>query len=140
MGKINAGRVILGGLLAGLVINIGEFALNGVILTKDWDAAMRSLGKQPIGGQAIAVFIALGFVVGIVTVWVYAAIRPRFGAGPKTAICAGLTVWALSSLYSAVGQLPLGIVPTRLILIVAVWELVQTPIAAVAGAWLYKEE
>jgi hypothetical protein len=89
---------------------------------------------------AVAVFIALGFVVGIVTVWVYAAIRPRLGAGPKTAICAGLTVWALSSLYSAVGQLPLGIVPTRLILIVAVWELVQTPIAAVAGAWLYKEE
>jgi hypothetical protein len=140
MGKINAGRVILGGLLAGLVINIGEFLLNGVILRNDWDAAMRSLGRQPIGTQAIAVFIALGFVVGIVTVWVYAAIRPRLGAGPKTAICAGLTVWALSSLYSAVGQLPLGIVPTRLILIVAVWELVQTPIAAVAGAWLYKEE
>ena len=34
-----------------------------------------------------------------VTVWLYAAIRPRFGPGPKTAICAGLIVWGLSYLY-----------------------------------------
>ena len=29
---MNYGRVILGGLVAGLVLNIGEFVLNGVIL------------------------------------------------------------------------------------------------------------
>ena len=35
MGKINMTRVILGGLLAGLVINIGEFILNDTILGED---------------------------------------------------------------------------------------------------------
>ncbi len=139
MGKINAGRVILGGLLAGLVMNVGEYVLNGVILHDDWDSAMRSLGKQPIGGQAIAVFLALGFLVGIVAVFVYAAIRPRFGAGAKTAIWAGLIVWALTSLFTAIGQWPTGIFPTKLLLVPLVWELIQNPIATVAGAWLYKE-
>jgi len=139
MGKLNMGRVILGGLLAGLVIDIGEFVLNGVILAKDWDAAMKALGKEPIGMQAISVFIVMGFLTGIVIVWIYAAIRPRFGAGVKTGICAGLVVWVLTSLFAAIGQAPTGIFPTRLLVIACVWTLVETPLAAVAGAWLYKE-
>ena len=32
MGKINLGRVLLGGLLAGLILNIGEFVLNEKVL------------------------------------------------------------------------------------------------------------
>jgi hypothetical protein len=40
MSSINWGRVILGGLLAGMVINVFEFFLNGVALAKDWQAAM----------------------------------------------------------------------------------------------------
>jgi len=32
MGKINLGRVILGGLVAGVIINVAEGVLNGVIL------------------------------------------------------------------------------------------------------------
>src|SRR5205807_4698495 len=140
MGKINVGRVILGGLLAGVVINIAEFVLNGIVLRKDWDNAMRSLNKPAIGGQAIAVFVGLGFLTGIVLVWVYAAIRPRFGPGPKTALYAGLLVWVLTSLFSVIGQSPAGIFPARLMLIGLVWGLIETPIASVAGAWLYKED
>jgi hypothetical protein len=139
MGKINMGRVILGGLLAGLIINIGEFVLNGVILKKDLEDVMRSINKPPISDSAVAVFLVLGFVLGIIIVWIYAAIRPRFGPGPKTAICAGLTVWALAYLYTAAGQAPIGLFPTRLLVIGTVWGLFELAIAAVAGAWLYKE-
>jgi hypothetical protein len=139
MGKINMGRVILGGLLAGLIVNIGEFVLNGVILAKDFEDVMKSLNKPPISGSAIAVFLVLGFVLGIIIVWIYAAIRPRFGPGPKTAVCAGLTAWSLAYLYTAVGQAPIGLFPTRLLVIGTVWGLVELAIAAVAGAWLYKE-
>lgn len=139
MGKINMGRVIAGGLLAGLVINIGEFVLNGYILEKDWEAAMKSLGKEPIGMQAVAVFLALGFLLGITAVWIYAAVRPRLGAGPKTAICVGLIVWVLTSLFVTLGQLPTGIFPTRLLVLPLVWGLVELPLGTVAGSWLYKE-
>ena len=39
MGGINLRRVVLGGLLAGLVIDAGEYLLNVVVLGEDMDAA-----------------------------------------------------------------------------------------------------
>ncbi len=139
MGKINMGRVILGGLLAGLIINLGEFLLNGVILSQELEDMMRTLNKPAVGGSQIAVFVVMGFVLGILIVWIYAAIRPRYGAGAKTAVCAALIAWALAYLYTGVGQAQMGIFPTRLLIIGTVWGLVELLIAAVAGAWLYKE-
>ena len=56
MGKINRNRVILGGLVAGAIINIFESVLNGVVLAKDMEAAIKALGRQMGGGQ-LAAFI-----------------------------------------------------------------------------------
>ncbi len=140
MGKINVGRVVLGGLLAGVVLNIGEFLLNEPILGEQWTAAMAALNLPPVGGGAIASFVVMSFVLGIAIVWIYAAMRPRFGAGPKTAIIVGLTVWFLVWLWSFGGTTVIGLYPTNLVLITLVWGLFEVPIASLAGAWLYKEE
>ena len=140
MGKINLAKVVLGGLVAGLVINVCEFVLNEPILGDRWKAAMESLNREAIGGQAIAVFVVLGFLLGIVSVYVYAAIRPRFGAGAKTAVCAGLLVWSLAYLYPIVGMIPVKLFPTSLAVTALVWGLVEIPLATVVGAWLYSEE
>ncbi|MBW3660918.1 MAG: diaminopimelate decarboxylase, partial [Gemmatimonadetes bacterium] len=43
MGTIDRGRVILGGLVAGVVLNVGEYVLNGLLLRERWDAAMTEL-------------------------------------------------------------------------------------------------
>jgi hypothetical protein len=136
---MNMARVILGGLVAGLVINIGEFVLNGVILASSMESAMARLNLPPVGGSAIALFMILGFALGILTVWLYAAIRPRYGTGPKTALCAGATVWFLAYLYPSVGMGAMGLFSTNLIVIGVVWGLVEILVAAVAGAWLYTE-
>ena len=77
MGHINFGRVVLGGLLAGLVINISEFLLNGVVLAEDMNAVMAAMNKPPMTGSMIGLFLLLGFGLGVVLVWLYAAIRPR---------------------------------------------------------------
>ena len=69
--------MILGGLVAGVTINVFEFLLNGVILANDMQAAIGALGKQ-MGGGALASFTVWGFLVGIFAVWLYAAIRPPF--------------------------------------------------------------
>ena len=45
MGKINWGRVFLGGLLAGVVLNLFEFVLHSIVLEEDWQAAFAALGK-----------------------------------------------------------------------------------------------
>ena len=39
MGKINMSRVLLGGLVAGVVINAIEGLVNGVLFEADWVAA-----------------------------------------------------------------------------------------------------
>jgi len=140
MGKINMGRVVLGGLLAGLVINIGEFVLNMPILGNQWNDAMKALNRPPLDAQAPTFFILISFLLGILVVWVYAAIRPRFGAGPMTAICAGWVVWGLAILYPTAGALPLHLFPRRLLLYTTVWEFIELPVAALVGAWIYREE
>lgn len=140
MGRINMSRVLLGGLLAGLVINIGEFLFNGVLFAEELNQAARALGVEPPGAEAIAVFMVQALVMGIVAVWLYAAIRPRFGAGPGTAVLAGLIVWFLAPAMSAVQDLALGIFPPKLLAFGLMWTLVEVPLAAVLGAWVYREE
>ena len=139
MGKINLARVILGGIVAGFVMNIGEFILNGKILAVDWEAAMRSLNRNSISEHEILVFVIMTFVLGIMAVWLYAAIRPRFGPGPKTAICAGLVVWFFVGLYTCVGYWVMNLFPSRILTLGILWSVLEIPIGTLAGAWLYKE-
>ena len=79
----------------------------------------------------------LGFGLGWMLLWIYAAIRPRLG--PKTAICAGFVVWVLSYAWPSLSGMPMGIFPNRLFIINMIWGLVDCPVAALAGAWLYRE-
>jgi heme A synthase len=79
-------------------------------------------------------------LVGILAVWVYAAVRPRFGAGPKTALRTGLMLWLLVYVQATVGIAPLELFPARLMLLGLPISLVEIVLATLAGAWLYKEE
>jgi hypothetical protein len=47
MGKINFGRMILGGIVAGIVIDLFEGVTNGLILGKQYADAMIALGRLP---------------------------------------------------------------------------------------------
>ena len=63
MGRINWGRVFVGGLVAGLIINLFEYVTNGVVLAANWDAPMKALGRH-LPANAIPVFIVGGFITG----------------------------------------------------------------------------
>ena len=138
MGTINWSRVILGGLLAGVVINFFEFGLHGLIIAQDMDAAVKALNRQ-VGGEQLAMFVVWGFLVGIFAVWLYAAIRPRYGAGPKTAMMAGFAVWVPGYLLAAVTPLALNLFPTRVMVIGLVVGLVEVVLGTTLGARLYRE-
>ena len=139
MGKINWSRVVLGGLLAGVVLNVVDWVLYGIVLSKDYAAAMQALGKQGSMDNLIPWFVFLDFVTGIALVWVYAAIRPRFGASAKTGAIAGLAVWFFIAFLHALGEAPMQLFPQRLYVIGVVVALFQLPIATAVGAYLYKE-
>jgi hypothetical protein len=137
--NINTRGLVLGGLVAGLIINISEFVLNRPVLGVDMPAAITALNLPPNGRGAIAVFVVLGFVLGLLLVWLYAAIRPRFGPGPRTAAIAAVVVWFLSYFWSTIGFGVLGVFTTRLLVIGVVWGLVELLVAGLVGARLYSE-
>jgi hypothetical protein len=138
MGRINPKGVIVGGLVAGLVLNVVDYLVWGVWLAPDFGAALQSAGKGP-PDSLMPLWILLDFVYGIALVQLYAAIRPRFGPGPGTAVKAGLFVWVISGLLHALAEGPLGLLPMRLYVIGTVVALIEFPIAAVAGAKFYRE-
>ncbi len=139
MGNINIKRVLLGGLLAGLVICFGEFILGWVILGGKWAEVMAEAGMGEFGGGQEASFLFVAILYGIALIWIYAAIRPRFGPGPKTAVVAGLTLWFVAWLLVCVYVIVIGVFPAGLLIAAIVWGLFELPLAAVAGAWLYQE-
>ena len=140
MGKINMKMVILGGLIAGVVINIGEFILNGVILMEDWENWSKSMNQPAMESDKMVWYVILGFVMGIAMVWLHAAIRPRFGADIKTAVIAGIFGWIAIWVIGFGSSLIEGLYPTNVVVISIIWGLFEAPIATVAGAYLYKEE
>jgi hypothetical protein len=139
MGKINFARVFLGGLLAGLILNIFEYVLNGVVFASEWDAFMKVLGRQMRPG-AIPFFIVGAFVSGIGVVWLYAVARPRLGAGPKTAALTGVAYWFFAYAIPDANSIAANVVPGRLTLTICLILLVGAVLASVCGAMVYKEQ
>jgi hypothetical protein len=141
MAGINVGRVIGGGLLAGVVINVVDGITNGVILGDRWAEETKRLGIEMTGAgqsRSLAGWMTFGFLCGIVLVWLYASIRPRYGPGPKTAVIAGLAVWLITRLAFATwwftGLYSFGVVAAS-----AVGGLVAAVAGGLAGGALYKE-
>lgn len=140
MGKINAGRLILGGIVAGIVYDLLDFPVDGVWLAPKWNAGLQALGHSPFSSSQNVELNLLGIAGGLVAIWLYAAIRPRFGPGVKTAIYAGIAVWILAFLIpdAAFMYIP-HLFSSHLTLYTTLGALVETVVGTVAGAALYKE-
>jgi hypothetical protein len=140
MGKINIGRVVLGGIVAGIVADLLDFLVDGLWLRPLWDYDMDLLQRPPFSVGNWIGFNVLGIVSGIVAIWIYAAIRPRLGPGLKTAICAGVVVWILGTLVpNASFMYVAGLFSKHLTLYTTVGGLVEVVVGTIVGAWLYKE-
>lgn len=140
MGKINLNRVILGGVVAGIVGNVLGYLADGVMFAPQWAAGMKALGRPEFNANQFIGFNIIGLVYGIFAVSLYAAIRPRYGAGPKTAVYAGLAVWVIGILLPNVSFMGVtGFFPSNLTALTTSAGLIESVAAALAGATLYQE-
>lgn len=139
MTGINLGRVLLGGLVAGLVINAGEFVFNTLIFADRIQGEVSRLAGHPVTGGRATALLAIQFGLGIGAVWLYAAMRPRFGPGMATGALAGGAAWGMSYGYMAATCIALGIFPGDLLFYGAAWGLPEIVAGTVAGASLYQE-
>ena len=89
-----AGKVLrASGIVAGIIMDAYEAVMNGMVLAPRWAAIVKSLGLPAFAPTQIMLFNIVGLVTGLIAVWTYAAIRPRFGIGVKTAIYAAGLTW-----------------------------------------------
>ena len=140
MGKINFGRVMLGGIVAGIVGDILGYLVDGLMLAPQWAAGMKALGRAEFSVSQNVAFNIIGLVYGILMVWLYAAIRPRYGPGPKIAVLAGLVIWVAGVLLPNAGLMwAAGLFPSRLTVMTTSAGIVEFAVAALAGGVLYKE-
>src|SRR5215467_2978754 len=120
MSKIRWVRVIAGGIVAGILVNVLQAPLD-LLMRSEWQEAMKNM-KQP-GPAVFALHILWSFVIGIATIWLYAAIRPRYGPGWVTALRAGFAVWLFVHATFALATGSMELLPQKLILLSALFSL-----------------
>jgi len=140
---INTGKVLIGGVVAGVVMNAVDFVTNmfivGERMKAETDAFKPGLSDQMMSTNTMISYIVMDFALGIALVWTYAAIRPRFGPGIKTASYAAILFWILAGIFLS-GYLHMGMMSTGLWFTFALLGLVNFLLSAWAGAKFYTEE
>lgn len=94
MQGINIVRLIAGGLAAGIVMAAVDWLIYGRLMEQDVIDMVRRLNlNSDVVAESTTAWIAIDLVFGMLLVFTYAAIRPRFGPGPSTAAIAGIMLW-----------------------------------------------
>ena len=138
---INTGKVISGGLLAGFVYNVFDMLWNFTVLQADGLAMAARLNLNPAVVTDLSYqmpWIAIDFVLGLLTIFIYAGFRPRFGSGPKTAVIAGFMPWvAITSIFC--GLASMGVFTEAMAIKASLLGIVNVVVGSIAGAWAYRE-
>ena len=133
---MNVSRVLWCGLLAGVVwIVLGSVVT--ALLGRDFAALPGNHLGSPTPGF-IAFNAAIDLIEGISILWLYAASRPRFGGGAKTALIAVLAWWFVVSLGDAT-WCSFGFFPPRTVIPLMAGTLPALMIATLVGARFYRE-
>ncbi len=130
---------ILGGILAGLIMNVSGVVLGHAVLGEEYIGAMRSHMASPPSIVTVVKNIGLRLGFGLLAVFLYAGFRPRFGPGPKTAVVAGVVLWLAVHLPAAIALSNFGILTGWRLWVDLAWTLAEACVATVAGAWIYRE-
>ncbi|MBA3974743.1 MAG: hypothetical protein C0504_11075 [Candidatus Solibacter sp.] len=139
MPKIHWLRVILGGLAAGLIVNLSEFIGSGMLLREDWERAMLALNRPLLSSTAeIVTLLVRGFLMGLSAVALYAHLIGFYGQGWMTASLAGLAVWVVGYLSWAMTGAAMNIIPVPLAVNMALAGLIEIEAASMAGGAIYR--
>ena len=141
MAKINWGRLVVGSLVAAVIMFFTDGFIHERIVNSDWLAVYEGLraAEPEAHGINIAYFALFELGRGFIAMLFYATMCTHFGAGPKTAVLAGILGWIAFSLTGPAQFIPLGFFSTALWLKVGAIHLITSILATIAGAALYKD-
>ncbi len=136
--RINANRVLVGGLVAGFVILLSGLALAHFVLGEEYIVRFKAVFPQS-PTEMIAKHVGMRFGFGIVAVYLSAAMRPRFGSREKSAVVAGVALWLLSYVPLTMILRSLGLLVGGQFVVVLAWGLAEAVLAVVIGSSFYRE-
>src|SRR6185295_6405446 len=141
--RINWTRFFVGGIVASVIAFVTDGFLHERLLHDDWRAVYMALGANPPSpehaGAGLAYFAVFELGRGFIAMWLYVMMRGCCKPGPKTAVMAGVVAWIAFSLTGPAQFVPLGFLSNALWMKMAVFQLITSIIATVAGAALYKD-
>ncbi|HKR60257.1 MAG TPA: hypothetical protein VJS64_11035 [Pyrinomonadaceae bacterium] len=141
MPRLNWSRIIIGGLIAAIILFLTDGFLHERIVSAYWKAIYAALGanepQHSAGGIAYFAIFELGR--GVISILIYALMRPFFKPGPKTAVLAGIVTWLAFSVTGPAQFIPLMFYSNALWVKVGAFQLVTSIVAAIAGAAIYKD-
>jgi hypothetical protein len=139
---MNIKKVVIGGIVAAVVLNVVDFISNYALAARmnaEADAFKPGLSAQMSTSSSIVSYIIMDFALGIALVWTYAAVRPRFGPGPRTAVFVAILFWLLALIFYS-GYRQMGMMSPGLWWTMAFVGLVNFLLASWAGAKVYSED
>ena len=139
--QISVPRLIIGGVVAGLVVFLLDGVLHGVVLQSRWAAAMSGIGRPVASGDAGSFkwFITSGIFTGLAAVAIYVGLRGSMGAGPRTAIVAGLLAWLLAIPVPLLSLVPMHVFGRSMLVIWAVLGAIPIVVGTLAGGAIYRD-
>jgi hypothetical protein len=139
MGGINFNRVLLGGLVAGLIAWLIEGASSAFYMA-DMETILKAHNLSMEMSVSMAITSAiLSMIGGFVSIFFYAAASTRLGSGTKTALIIGSMMWLGGYLLSLIGFQMLGLFPNSMLAMWGAIGFVELNLATVVGAKLYKD-
>jgi hypothetical protein len=141
MTKVNWGRFSLGTNVAAVIAFMTDGFMHEVLLKSDWRVVYEALQARPPEdhGSSMIYFALFELGRGLFCALFYVLLRPRLGAGPRTAVAAGVAAWLAFSLFGPAQFVPLGFISLVLWTKLIGFQLLTTVIAALAAGALYKE-
>ena len=139
MPRINILRVLIGGLVAGIVANALDYVINTYLLATEMTEMVQRLNlRADVVENSMWTWIGFDFVYGLLVVFTYAAMRPRFGPGPKTALIAGMCFWVgFTGLFA--GLTSMGLYTHPAFIKSAAFSLASSLVPALVGGAIYTE-
>jgi len=141
MNRIRVGRLIISGVITLLVFFAIEFIVEQLVGRYMFAATIeqwvQELSIQSWNTTNFILNISIVLVSCIMVMWLYAALRPMFGVGTKTALITSGFVLTFISAY-AINETNLGLYPLRITLIQLIYWILELPLAVIAGALFYE--
>lgn len=141
MYQINWVRVLVGGLVASVILFLTDGFLHERLALGLWQAVYADLGvaEPKHNAYALIYFAIFELGRGFISIYLYVLMRSCCGAGPKTAALAGIVAWIAFSVSGPAQFIPLGFYSHALWIKVGAFQFITSIVAAVAGAFLYRD-